>query len=131
LFHYAALEADFERYYKIDITEALYGDNRISVRKIINLWESLPHDCAIAREVDPGGAVHTRWTTTDHLLTLLSEQIDSLSSMFYSANSGKNSKKWKNIKHNRPKLPSDTVDEPVKKRSANKNEVLAILRGNI
>jgi len=129
--YYSSLEADFLRYYNIDLSEALYGDNPISGRRILNLWKSLPEDSAISRKVDPRGAFQTRWTTTDHMLAFLSEQIDILSSMFYDVNAGKSKKKWKSVRHERPELPFEYQPKPKTKRSANTNEIKAILKGNI
>ncbi len=101
------------------------------MRLILNLWKSLPEDSASHRLIDPAGALPTRWTTTDHLIVILSEQIDMLSSMFYSANSSKNAKKWVAVKHVRPELPVEFRPKPKKRRSANAAEVKAIFRGEI
>ncbi len=129
--HYGALEADFLRFYRLDLSEALYGKSAVSGRTLINLWKSLPEDCALAREFDPRGVYQTRWTTTDHMLAFLSEQIDVLSSMFYSANSAKNAKKWKQVSHPRPELPFEYQSKPKRRRSANTNEIKAILKGEL
>jgi hypothetical protein len=108
----------------------MYGEEPISGRLLINLWKYLPADSACKRSVDPEGAIMGPWNTTDHLLATLMDQIDNLSSMFYSANTGKNPKKWVHIRIPRPQLPLEYA--PVKvKRSANANEVRAILRGEM
>ncbi len=125
------MEADFLRYYNIYLAEALFGNDRISMRLIFNLWKALPEDAAIRRLIDPAGALPSRWTTTEHLLATVSEQIDVLSSMFYSANTNKNAKKWKPLQHTRPELPNEFKPKPKKKRSATSSETLAILRGEL
>jgi hypothetical protein len=102
------------------------------MRKIFVLWKHLPHDSAVSRAMDPQGALQTRWKTSEHLLALISEQIDALSYMYASSHS-KNKIKHKPLQHTRPELPEHlkpTV-KPKPVRKANSKETLAILRGEM
>jgi hypothetical protein len=102
----------------------------MSMRKLLNLWKHLPSDSAVSRAIDPEGFAQTRWTTTDHLLALMSEQLDTLSYMYAQTHS-KNKPKWKPMRHNRPKQPDVYQQPPKKKRNANAAEIKAILRGEM
>jgi hypothetical protein len=106
------------------------GKTPMSMRKILNLWKHLPNDSAVSRAIDSEGFLQTRWTTTDHLLALMSEQLDALSYMYVQTHS-KNKPKWKPVQHNRPKKPDMFNVAPKKKRNANAVEVKAILRGEL
>lgn len=95
------------------------------------LWRYLPADAAVNVSRDPGGALPSRWTTEAHLLALLSEQIDQLSQITYSAHAGKKGRKWQPIRHNRPELPIAERPKPKQRRKATGSETLAILRGEL
>lgn len=107
----------------------MYGDKPYSGRRIINLWKNLPFDSATSKIVDPQGAFGSRWTTNDHLLATVSEQLDAFMHTYVQSKS-KNKVRWKALRHNRPELP-DEFKTVKKRRNANAAEVKAILKGEL
>lgn len=80
--YFDEVEADFLRYYGLDLREALWGEDWIGVRRICALVEGLPSDSALGRKGDPPGG---RWSTTDELLAVLIEVVDVGNRMFLKA----------------------------------------------
>lgn len=72
--HFDLLEADFTRYYQIDLPAALWGTEPISARRIRSLVRSLPRDSALARELNPDP--HEGWGNVEELLATTIELVD-------------------------------------------------------
>lgn len=64
---WALVEADFQRYYRLDLRREL---NATGVRRLLALIEGLPVDAAVWREDKPG------WTQADELAALQIEMAD-------------------------------------------------------
>lgn len=99
--HFGALEADFQRYYNLDLRRALWGEAAIGARRLINLIEWLPPESALARSCDPLYA-GTGWDNKTELLATIAELVDQHSRMFFIANSKKGTHPPKPIKIPRP-----------------------------
>jgi hypothetical protein len=67
--HWGPLEADFHRYYELDLSEALWGPHRLSTRYLAVRVGALPEDSAFARAVSPTPG----WRTVDELLAQVIE----------------------------------------------------------
>ncbi|WP_327073330.1 hypothetical protein OG196_15180 [Kitasatospora purpeofusca] len=93
--HGAALLADFQRYYRLDLADVWRG--RLSPRRAMVLAEHLPEDSALAASL-AGGPEHRGWTLQTHLLAHLLNAV-----RFADAN---------NVRVNGGKLKRDP--EPVK-----------------
>jgi hypothetical protein len=61
---FGPLEADFQRYYGLNLTDALFGPEPISSRRLFNLVVALPPGSATHRDADSSMA----WTAGEHLL---------------------------------------------------------------
>lgn len=62
----AVLEGDFQRYYGIDLAEAVSpGEGQLTTRRLLALIYGLPAESATVRELTDGQA---GWTSTDELL---------------------------------------------------------------
>lgn len=48
-----AIEADFARYYHLDLTDACFGHGQVGARKLWNLIRQLPADGAVGRVENP------------------------------------------------------------------------------
>jgi len=107
----------------------MYGDNPLSVRRLVALFKYLPADAAVYVTRDPEGAMQSRWSTDTQLLATVSEQLDVLTRISYAAAAHKKPN-WPAVRHKRPALP---FSEPVQKRrrQANAAETVAILRGEL
>lgn len=75
---WAPLEADFARYYHLELPELVFGPNqRVPLRRLSVLITHLPADSAflrfVADELEP---LPAPWSTGDHLLALVAELID-------------------------------------------------------
>ena len=70
--YFNALEADFARYYQIDLPAAVWGPEPISGRRFRSLITALPADGAFGREVSPP----QQWGNVEELLATTIEVID-------------------------------------------------------
>jgi hypothetical protein len=48
-----AIEADFARYYHLDLTDACFGPGQVGARKVLNLVRHLPSEGALGRVENP------------------------------------------------------------------------------
>lgn len=94
--HFEALEADFQRYYQIDLANALYGPQPLGARRFVALIKWLPPEAAIWR------ATSTTWTTDNELAALTIEMLDSLRRLYIQAHSKKGGTPPKPIEIPRP-----------------------------
>ena len=95
------MEADFLRYYSLDARRAFWGSDALGVRRLESLVNSLPHDSALARSVDPIYAGKD-WDTKTELLAVIAELIDFNSRLYIMAHSKKGAQPPKPIKIPRP-----------------------------
>lgn len=102
LCHWALLEADFARYYQLDLAEAVYGPEPISFRRLDVLTCGLPLESRIAREL--GAPKPGEWDTVDELLAANVEILGDFRNLFVLAN--------RDPKQPRPKLPEVRVPRP-------------------
>ena len=69
-----ALLADFYRFYRLDLTEALYGSRPVAPCLLLALVEELPDESAFAATVR-GGPQHRGWTVSAHLLASVIDAV--------------------------------------------------------
>lgn len=94
--HFEALEADFQRYYQIDLASALYGDRPLGARRFLALIKWLPAEAAVWR------ATSTSWTVDNELAALNIEMLDSLRRMYIQAHTKKGTQPPKPVEVPRP-----------------------------
>lgn len=69
--HWPAIEADFRRFYHLDLPDLVFGSHPATARRIEVLIGALPAESTlIAQDLDPG---HRGWGNTEELLALLLE----------------------------------------------------------
>lgn len=64
--HFAAIEADFQRFYALNLPDALWGRRRMSARRLASLVRMIPSDSATAR-------ASSGWSNLEELLALNAE----------------------------------------------------------
>lgn len=79
--HFDPLEADFTRYYQIDLPAAVWGPDPISTRRFGVLVKGLPGDSALKQALSP----HPGWGYVEELLVSALEQIDLGNRLMHSA----------------------------------------------
>jgi hypothetical protein len=109
--HFGAVEADFQRYYDLDLREVLWGSRRYGARRLMSLVSGLPLEGAVARAVLYGGR---DWSNADELLATLVEMTDLGNRIAFVQNTKKGTKVWEPVRVDRPtkQLP----DEPAPKK---------------
>jgi hypothetical protein len=76
LTEFAPLEADFARYYQLELAVLVFGP-RVPLRRLNNLIHHLPDDSAFIRAVAPRlDKRPAPWTTGDYLAALIAELVD-------------------------------------------------------
>lgn len=70
--HFDTLEADFTRYYQIDLPAAMWGPTPLSARRVGSLVRGLPPDSALSRKLD----AHPGWGNVEELLATIAELTD-------------------------------------------------------
>lgn len=71
--YFDTLEADFTRYYQIDLPAAVWGPGPISARRFRSLVRGLPQDSALSRELNPEWS---GWGNVEELLATTIEVVD-------------------------------------------------------
>lgn len=95
------VEADFSRYYTMDLRDVCWGSGRIGVRRISALVGSLPRDSATVRALDPYGS-GAGWSNSEELLASIIEVIDHGNRLLFAVHKQKSAKVPKPIKITRP-----------------------------
>lgn len=109
--YFDALEADFQRYYGLDLRDAIWGENAMGARRFMALVQWLPKDAAFFRAQNPSW----EWDQDTELLAELIEVMDVGNRMYYEANTDKTAKQMKPVKIQRPwdtpkeKVPTDAA----------------------
>lgn len=96
--HWASTEADFQRYYGLNLAQACYGASPLGTRRLMALLRGLPQESNFQRELNPD----TGWGYQEELLALLAELMDYGNRLFYAAAPFKSKKKMEPIKIPRP-----------------------------
>ncbi len=101
---FAPLEADFARYYHLELAELVFGPNRrVPLRRIHNLINHLPADSAFVRSAASRlQAKPAPWTTTDYLLAMVAELTDGTNRLLEAAFGKKGSKPHRPLRIPRP-----------------------------
>lgn len=68
----------------MDLAEALWGENPISIRRLASLINGLPLDSALVRSYDPK-RLGRGWGTQEELLAIIAELLDVNNRYFLSA----------------------------------------------
>jgi hypothetical protein len=96
--HFEALEADFQRFYQLDLRRCLWGAEAVGLRRLRSLIAGLPTESATKfKPPDPKA-----WTRDQQLLALLAELVDYGNRNFIAAHTKKGSPQPKPIKIPRP-----------------------------
>ncbi|WP_411140104.1 hypothetical protein [Streptomyces sp. x-80] len=103
--HGAALRADLQRYYDLDLADLWRG--ALTPRRAWQLTEHLPPDSALAASL-AGGLEHRGWTVQTHLLAALLDAV-----RFADAN---------NVRVSGGRLKREPVPVPVPQVKADKHE---------
>lgn len=110
---FEALEADFARYYGVDLRAACWGDHPVGMRRLRALIRGLPLDSALGRSVAPH---RLEWSTTEELLATLIEVTDAGNVMFFAAHSKPGTPRPRPIRVPRPGQPDGNGAEPARRR---------------
>jgi len=102
------LDADFLRYYHLDLTDVLVPGTRLTPRRALGLIRNLPHGSAFVA-AQQGGAQFAGWAVNEYLLAGLIDAVQHNTHAFVSAHSER-----------RPKPPEPAYRPgKVKRRSNN------------
>lgn len=76
--HWPAIEADFRRFYQLDLPDLVFGEHPATARRLEVLIGGLPADSSlIAQDLDPE---HRGWGNAEELLALLLETFVAVNS---------------------------------------------------
>lgn len=118
--HWDAAEADFQRFYGLDLRRVCYGPSPLGTRRLKALVEGLPSESSLYRVLHPGAA---DWGHSEELLAILAELQDEANRMFYTVNWRKAARKP--IQLRRPWQAT----EPVRPVRASHEEILRFFGG--
>ena len=96
--NFEELEADFQREYRIDLRDALWGEKPIGGRRLTALINGLSPGCATFRKLKGG----SDWGNTEELLATVAELIDATNRLIYQVNSKKGARVWEPLRVPRP-----------------------------
>lgn len=99
---FAELEADFARFYSIDLPTAMWGSAPITVRRFRNLVVALPRESATVRALVP----HPDWGMREELLAGIAELVDQGNRWFYSAHKSSSAADPEPVRIRRPWDPA-------------------------
>lgn len=100
--HFSALEADFCRFYSIDLPAAVWAaDPPLSVRRLEVLIGGLPADSKLVRDITPPHP-HPGWGMTEELLAALVEHTSATNALLFNINRRKGDSAQKAIRVPRP-----------------------------
>lgn len=97
--HWAPIEADFRRFYQLDLPAAIFGANPVSARQFGSLVQALPVDSALARALDPD---HQEWRNTEELLAILAEVSHATYRLLWAVNTKPNTPRPEPLEIPRP-----------------------------
>lgn len=113
--HFEALEADFCRYYSIDLPRSIWSDDPpLSGRKLAVLIAGLPADSKFVRDLSPPH----RWGNTEELLAALVEHTSATNALLFNINRPKGASLQKPIHVPRPweaKKPTMATSKDIKR----------------
>lgn len=121
--HYAAIEADFQRFYGLDLGLALWGPEPVSYRRLSVLVRGIPAESALGFST---GGYRPGWGATEELLALVAEVIDHGNRLFFKAHSKRGAQQPKPLKITRP---ADPLEEPKKRRPATSEDLREMFGG--
>lgn len=122
--HFDAVEADFARFYGLDLPGLLWGPEPVTYRRLAVLVRGIPAESALG--VSAGG-YRPGWGATEELLALLAELVDLGNRTFYRVHSKRGAQQPKPLK-----IPRPTEDEePRKKRRPATSDDLVEMFGGI
>jgi hypothetical protein len=113
--HFEPLEADFQRFYGLDLRMELWGPKPIGARRLASLIRGLPPDSALHRALDPDGWA---WGNVEELMAVLVE-------MFHSANTPKGTKPLK------IRRPGASPERSGPRRQSTPAEIARVLGSNV
>jgi len=124
--NYAELEADFQREYGIDLTDALYGERPMGVRRLTALINGLSLGSATLRKANKN------WGTVEELLASVAELIDVTNRLLYQANfDTKKTPVWEPLQITRPYQEDDDERASDRRRESAPDEVRSFFMGTI
>lgn len=123
--HFPQLEADFARYYQLDLPAAVWGDPPMSARRLATLTAELPPDSATARAA---GGVPAGWGTAEELLATLVEVTHAGNAMFHRVHSEKGARPMEPVRIPRPYDAGNGAARP-QPRKATSAEMVAFFKG--
>ena len=118
--HWDQVEADFQRFYSIDLRGACYGASPLGSRRLMTLLRGLPPDSNLNRVLYPDA----EWGYNEELLALLAELMDYGNRLSYAVAPFKHKKKQEPIRIPRPH------QRLVEKPKASHEEIVAFFQGS-
>lgn len=121
--HFDAVEADFARFYGVDLPAALWGPEPVTYRRLAVLVRGIPAESALGFAT---GGYRPGWGATEELLAVLAELVDLGNRTFFRVNSKRGAQQPRPIEIPRPPDPNE---EPKKRRPATSEDLKALFGG--
>jgi hypothetical protein len=118
--HFDAVEADFARFYGIDLPVALWGPEPVTYRRLAVLVRGIPAESALGVAC---GGYRPGWGATEELLALVAETIDHGNRLYFKTHSKKGAQQPKPLAITRPPDPNE---EPPTRRPATSEDLVAM-----
>lgn len=118
--HFSAIEADFQRFYGLDLAALLWGPEPVTYRRLAALVRWIPPESSLGLST---GSHRPGWGATEELLKLVAELVDHGNRLFYSAHKRRGAPTPKAIEILRP---PDPLEAPKKRRPATSEELKAL-----
>lgn len=123
--HFDAVEADFARFYGLDLPGLLWGPEPVTYRRLSVLVRGIPAESALG--VSTGG-YRPGWGATEELLALLAELVDAGNRTFFRVHSKRGAQQPKPLEITRPPDPNEA---PKERRPATSEDLRAIFGGAV
>lgn len=109
--HFEAMEADFQRYYGLDLRACLWGETPMGVRRLCALIDHLPLDSALARD-QARDTLGSGWNMDTELLAKVAELVDTTNRILVKVNSKPGTPEPRPIFIPRPYTPAKPKTNP-------------------
>lgn len=123
--HFDAVEADFARFYGLDLSAILWGPEPVTYRRLAVLVRGIPWESALGFST---GNYRPGWGPTEELLAVLAELVDAGNRLFFRVHAKRGASQPKPIEITRPPDPNEV---PKQRRPATSEDLRAIFGGAV
>lgn len=121
--HFDAVEADFARFYGLDLPALLWGPEPVTYRRLAVLVRGIPAESALGFST---GTYRPGWGPTEELLAIVAEVVDYGNRLYFKAHSKRGAQQPKPLAITRPPDPNAP---PKKRRKATSEELKELFGG--